>query len=340
MADTKILVFGDLHLKKRINKNFNVENDTINEFRKVIYEYKGKVENIILCGDTFDPVVPDIMDEYQQIIEDTGFKVHAITGQHDRTEFSWFDVHGIYAEDINEKVVEIEGFKFYGLQYRSQYLIRQALENVPEEADFLVLHQAVNSLAPPHAGDLDAHWLPKNLKGVLVGDLHYAEDFDIPGDSKGYYTGTLVPLRKNEVGNPHGYLTIDSDGKVEKVYTKPERKFYVFKVESESGMDALDGLAHNPNFPSFIYLDYNPELPGIYDKMKQLKQQGSIINAKPLSNYIDIDGEEEIEFRPSDSIKEVITQEARMKESGILMERLSESPTKGTIETFRNEILT
>ena len=114
----KIMHLSDLHLGKRVNEFFMIEDQTyiLNEIINIIDEQKPKV--IILAGDIYDKPIPpaeavELFDDFLYKLSKRNLYVFIISGNHDSAEriafgSRLFDKSGIYLSPVyNGKILPI-----------------------------------------------------------------------------------------------------------------------------------------------------------------------------------------------------------------------------------------
>ena len=113
--------------------------------------------------------------------------------------------------------------------------------------------------------------------------------------------------------------------------------FYKINIFSEEDCSQLESIDTSTELSPFVYLDYDPTLNSIDKYIEDLKEQGAVINKKPVSNETGELTEEELRYNPTDSIKSNIAKLARKPESIELTEDLIQTPRQETIDKFKEK---
>lgn len=132
--------------------------------------------DIIGAGDLLDKDRPDpaavgalcgIMTQLQSRHR----RVYYTQGQHERAVPTWLAVHE-WPQHVHDTAFQIDGLRFYGLDWQPAGQFQQAMERVPAGTQFLVAHQVWmehmgNVVAIPEA---NVHVVP--TPWILTGDYH------------------------------------------------------------------------------------------------------------------------------------------------------------------------
>lgn len=271
------IVIGDAHIKSRIWMRHPVVGDAVLAFRSAVdYAKSIEADVIVLAGDICDPVNTENLDHYHEALSGFQGEIIGIQGQHDWAIPSLLSVKDVRGADIHLERVEAAGFTFCGIENSPKDRLRGFLEEVPP-VDFLVLHQ----LAKPCmeiGWDLDPAWIPPHVGCVLCGDLHKALEFDIPSGGKGWYTGSLIPTKKPEIGEVQSFLQIEDDGSISR-RRMTTRSFARYVLDNRDEADRLiaDASSQSIHMPPVsicgttllpvMFVDYNPEIPGIREAL-------------------------------------------------------------------------
>lgn len=344
MRNVFAVVAGDLHLRPKLWQRYpSIRDDTLIAFHHLVeFAIETGAEALILPGDIFDPPTSEVMDFYQRTVDPFPGEILTLQSQHDHSDPSWISVHGIKGRDINEELVEIGGATFYGLEHRSRARVEEAMKHVPE-VDFLVCHQLALPCVPYENWDLNPEWIPEHVSQALLGDLHQQAEFDLPSGGKGYYTGTMVPMRRNEIGNGCGCLVISPELEVSRNIYGEGRHFERLQVTDEGNLEMLERWAPPMEPPStkldpVIFVDYNPRINGIGSRVGQFKarleQLGLICITEPSISS----GEEEVEeVHAGVDLLEIVNEEIDDPQVQQLTGTLLQDCRPDTIRRFKEE---
>ncbi len=258
MAKKEIIAiaFSDLHLN--MYSKFNKDNHrTLNGF-DVLFRIADLCNKYycpaLFCGDLFhkpESIDADLYDLVQEkfkelnlIHNNTGFRVYAISGNHDinnvntieKPKTSWvsrFANEYDWLIDLDHDYVNIQGKRVYGIPYIDH---NKGLNNYVKklDADILLLHTDY-----PGAKDTDGRSvdsvenlninLLKHFKLVLCGHIHKPQRLG----KKVYMVGAPQQQRRTDRNCKIGYLEIYKDLSVKFKYWDDYPKFIDVYDESE-----------------------------------------------------------------------------------------------------------
>lgn len=356
MSDVFAVVAGDLHLRPKLWMRYpSIRDDTLIAFQDLVeFAVESSASVLVLPGDIFDPPTSQILDFYQRTVEPFPGKILTLQSQHDYADPSWVSVRGILGQDINEELVKIDGTTFYGLEHRSRIRVEAAMDHVPE-VDFLVCHQLALPCVPYDNWDLNPEWIPERVSQVLLGDLHQQVGFDLPSGGTGYYTGTMVPTRRDEIDNGHGFLVISSELEVRQVPYKRGRYFGRIKVSTEEGLAELESsdmpgraickmvsseAPQHLELDPAIFVDYNPHLDDVRRQVDRFVDRAEKLGVKCIAepSISPAPGEEEIKGgQIGVDLLEIVDEEVEDPEVQQLLRELLRDCRTDTIEKFKQE---
>lgn len=282
-----IVVTGDVHLSSSIwMRHPRIRGDAEKGFQFVVdWASERDADALILAGDIMDPPSSKNLDLYHKILGDFPGLVAGIQGQHDHADPSWLSVEGVRDMDINNEAVDINGITFYGVEYQPRVALACALEGVPP-IDFLVMHQLAEPCIDFGSADFNPEQIPQHVQAAVCGDLHQQTEFSLSSGGKGYYTGSLTPRNRREIGNGHGFLVIDDNKQVRRInYTG--RMFDRLILEEEEDFERLaaakEKLHRRCGMPPALFVDFNPDLSGSREKLNEFKSNNPdmIVVVKP-----------------------------------------------------------
>jgi DNA repair exonuclease SbcCD nuclease subunit len=263
-----ILIFGDLHLPKYLQKNnYSL---AILEFLKWLEENYANDKNIVIfSGDVLDS--PNdfnffFIKEFYKVL--SKFKeVYLVTGNHDKNSkgnaLTIFEplknVHII--EELSFIEIEHNLFGFYPFLDREKYL-----DYIPKEIpNFTLGHYAFVGSNFGQPDEIQLPYTPKSLE--IIGHIH--NSFFVPKDKK-LCLGSVLPTRFGEHTTRKYYLEIE-DGKYE---VKEIPEFLKYVPIDYKDLDQVNKEELN------IYLVYNcPNLIEAKEKLQKLGVEYKIIES-------------------------------------------------------------
>jgi len=172
---------ADLHIRDYIwSSRPRLSKDAIIAMQ---YVFNYCIENDLslkIAGDAFHTlaVLPEhvgaLFTEIDKMRE-AGLPVYYIQGNHDLNAQPWMSLHP-WPTDLDLQLREVDEANevVYGLQSRGEDELKQALQNVPERANTLLMHQA-EVRAMPFNPNFDLNDVPPHIRLVLIGDIHAAQ---------------------------------------------------------------------------------------------------------------------------------------------------------------------
>jgi len=175
MSKTLFHLTGDTHLRQRTwIKHLNLWGDSLFSLQQILEESVG--QPLILAGDVYDQKRPDpqtvrqvywLLDQAQH----QGVDVYYIQGQHDLDrECPWLACHP-HPRHLHKCLVDINGVAVYGLDWLPPTEIKQALQEIPRDAEVLVAHQVWGELLP-WGVECSFADVPTSVQLVCTGDYH------------------------------------------------------------------------------------------------------------------------------------------------------------------------
>ena len=179
---------ADLHLTNRVWKaRRDLDGDSFKALRSMEYEILKitEITEVVLAGDVFDAYRIDkatlqAFTDFVNNLSVKGITVYVIQGNHDKDSAGALaEVQG--AHTLNERVVELSGYKVSGLNWRPREDLKQDLLVAPE-CDVMVLHCMFDHLVTfDAAADLSLDDIPPQVKNVVVGDVHIRDITELRG---------------------------------------------------------------------------------------------------------------------------------------------------------------
>ena len=243
---------ADLHLARRIWKSRpDLEKDSFLALAALsgalLHQGNPKPTALLLAGDIFDASKLDgstlnAFTMFADELYEADVPVYFVQGNHDYDKMPHAQVQGNTC--INEQLVEIDGQKVYGLDWRPRQQLRAALESVPE-CDLLLLHAAFEHLLGfEGAYDLSLEDIPPHVKNVFVGDIHVRDTTRLNGKGWCVSPGALHPCNMAQ-GGPHGYVTWEGGESEFEFVDIPTRDIIRCQVEAETCLEELAQILAN-----------------------------------------------------------------------------------------------
>jgi hypothetical protein len=154
--------------------------------------------------------------------------------------------------------------------------LREQLRHIPENTDFLVLHQMLYGIVP--TWDLRIEELPDYVPVTLLGDCHLPLEFDTPG-GKAYYNGSLVPQRITELDTSGSFMVVEDTGTIrrERVPIREMRRYNAANLEDLTLVHHLisdqvgkDESRFNPHLPPLVFITYEIRAKDIHQELEAL----------------------------------------------------------------------
>lgn len=176
---SQILVTADWHIKgdnKIWYRRNNLYGDVafgLQEVLRVVEE--NDISSLFLLGDVFDSRLPSapalwlLHKTMADLHEKLDCDVYYVQGQHEKSKppiQSSLDPASQHADSLE---FELNGVKFYGLDYYSPDIVEEKLRKSPK-ADVLLTHQVWKDFMGDSRGDARFEW--SNTGTILTGDYH------------------------------------------------------------------------------------------------------------------------------------------------------------------------
>lgn len=155
--------------------------DSIVAFQKLVQESErlekltGATVPLVLGGDIWDStkVHPEILKKVQEVLEGKNVQIYYINGNHDAVTPSWTEFLPCRCVHLGKDVVTLpDGTRLVGLDYVHPKRVKECLEDYPNDVDFLITHQFIES----DVNSMIASSVPVEsyyrFKTVLAGDIH------------------------------------------------------------------------------------------------------------------------------------------------------------------------
>lgn len=206
---------------------------------------------LFLLGDTFDSTHPpsDAVRTYYDAIDRlgvAGLNAYYIKGNHDDAEPAWQAIHSA-AVCIDQDVVDIQGMKIAGLDFRQSSQLKDALHAMDLQwVDVLVTHQSWREmLGVGHPdGEFATDFPTKRNHNLIVitGDLHKHGEYVV-------HTSDGVPLRVfspgstamqkiNEEPVKYVYGLFQDPWRLDRIQLQT-RPYYQFECHSPADLDRV-----------------------------------------------------------------------------------------------------
>lgn len=171
---------ADIHLSKLTWQNKpDMIGDSWRSFMQIIdYALEHKLP-IILGGDVFDKEQPDsaslqVLYRAMDKMQAAGLAVYFIEGQHEKAQPAWMSAHA-WPQHVGippNQFFTIASHTFYGINWTARSEIKELVNSIPQNVEFLVMHQVwaehMGNIVIP---ELSIHDLPYACT-VLTGDYH------------------------------------------------------------------------------------------------------------------------------------------------------------------------
>lgn len=288
---TKAIIGADIHLCRHIwSGRPEIAGDAYNAYNQVIdYGIEHNVGTIALGGDIETTTKPSSNDVkvFREGIEraaHAGIRVVAIRGNHDWVEPPWFLSSTPLVEHVNEKTFDlIEGFPFYGIDYRRRSELPEAMGKIPKNVCGLLMHNGIQEAFGIDMGyEFCMDDIPKHIKWVFMGHIHLAWEKSNEHTTAVYTSSTYI--EKKGAKQPPGFLEVYKVGdnlvyKRVPIKTRSIREFVINKtsdveklVEVAGSMDTVNGMR------PLVFLDYDPVAASIGDITKAVGDKAFIFS--------------------------------------------------------------
>lgn len=228
--DYTFLAIADVHIGWKLYNLPELAEDLKDDFsRAVDLAIKLKVNYLFIVGDLFDTnkPTPDLIAFVKKQVSRAAKEnviLAGIAGDHDKpiNDNSWIHLTGV------TPISELDDPRFVGFDYRDQSMLNiKAIDELTtkKQTEWIFLHGQVpglfdfceeKKLLDFKQIDIIADF--PNLKGVVLGDIHYPSESVIhdPKEEKKDlpyigYCGSLGMVKSSEIGNKKGILYYDGN---------------------------------------------------------------------------------------------------------------------------------
>ena len=323
---------ADCHLERCLRNRPVFKEDSAKAFRSMcenIVGHKASEKALIIAGDVLDKNYAtgaglQVLAESFDYLWRNHIKVYTIMGNHDADTASIPEIEG--AVNLDKNLIDILGWKVYGLDFRPSDILRKELESVPE-CDLLVLHQPFHHLLSfEGASDLTVEDIPPQVNNVLCGDVHTTDVFEMSENRYFVSPGSLHPVKLDE-NVDHGFMMYD--GKKWEFSKIPTRTIYRKHILSDEDVEDLKKLD-------------NEDLKGAVIEIKYLRSFESAVSSfqtkHPEAEFI-VSGEAEsvigdetspgrVSSSMTDRLKDVVSPDKKPEMYSFTYRLLTENPSK------------
>ncbi len=270
---------ADLHIEKSLRKNrTELQRDgfeALFKFRDAILaDPCDEEKHVLLAGDIFNQssvngTALKAFADFVDVLWEKHISTYTITGNHDGDYGpSILETQG--CSNINEKTVDMDGRKVYGLDYATTEDLKCKLKNV--SCDILVLHTPFAHLLNFEGSyQLKLEDLP-NVPVTIAGDVH-VKDFREYSSGRFFISpGALHPCAVDQ-GDVHGFFKLSAKDKIGnwKFCQITTRKILRTQLRTDKDIiefkERLNNFQHNTLKP-VVDLRYSTDLT---DKIIQLE---------------------------------------------------------------------
>jgi DNA repair exonuclease SbcCD nuclease subunit len=204
-----ICLIADAHLGKCLrDADAEFQTDSFLAFERAIdHVVASGAKALVLAGDTTDKnhasgAAIDVLRAGMDRLREAGIQAYFVEGNHDR-QVKWHKrsvpiLEALGAEHLDGRLVEVDGIRLYGLDYRPSTSLPEALAAVPP-CDILVMHQAFRHLLGfEGASDLSDEDIPTHVANVFVGDVHKRDMSLLPNGGVIVSPGPLHPCDQGQ----------------------------------------------------------------------------------------------------------------------------------------------
>lgn len=243
-----IIFAADLHLTKRVwRARRDLDGDSFRAlaaFQAQILELHGtEPVSVILGGDVFDKnsvggAPLQAFSDFVDALFDEDINVYIIQGNHDLDpDISIAEVQG--SIPLDKTVVEIDGRKVYGLDWRTREDLQEELKQIPKNVEMLVLHGMAEHLMDfEAAADFSIEDIPAHVQHVVVGDIH-VDEVAVIGGTTCVSPGPLHPTKIDQSG-PYGFYVLPKGTNTWVRQNVPGREILRFAMMSESDIPGIE----------------------------------------------------------------------------------------------------
>lgn len=248
----KIACTADLHLKMFNDKEFDENGnplkliETLNNFRYMLdYCKNNKIDTVIIAGDINDTklvasvkafsMFMDILTEYENI------KFIMIPGNHDMASREGFESAIDLLQGYNNVLTIREKTKIDNIFYvpYSSHMIEDIVDESKNiDSDILVTHVGLSDAQLSNGASIKSRLNSSHLKKwklVITGHYHKPQTVN-----NVWYTGSLIPHRRDEAGEQKRFLVVDTDTfEVESINTDLYRKYITFVIDDKEKIEDI-----------------------------------------------------------------------------------------------------
>lgn len=244
---------------------------------------------IIACGDVIDvpnpaSAVARFLRRQARRAKSAGLGFYFILGNHELTDPPWLAAISDVPVSLHKRTVEINGLKFYGLDYTPFDRLQQELAAVPEGTDVFICHQAWEEFMGKMCRTDGSLALIHNARFVITGDYHTYETKQIAtvqGKSiRVLSPGSLVQTEITEV-DPRCMHILYDDLTTEPIELKGRPQLAPPKLETEQHLEAFlenvdnqiaQAIADAEDLPEqlqkpIIRVEYSTTIPDVFRRL-------------------------------------------------------------------------
>jgi len=174
-----IILFGDSHLDlHKWADRPTLAGDSFCSFRQIVdLSIAKEASAVIAAGDLIDIRLPGsgvvmFVREQLQRLNKHGIQFCYIQGQHDYADPPWLSSIDQNTIHMDKKLIEIEGIRFYGLDWRRSNELAEDLKNIPSKTQILVAHQVWSEFMGEGRSEGSWDQIPEHVKVLFTGDFH------------------------------------------------------------------------------------------------------------------------------------------------------------------------
>jgi len=241
-----IAFMADLHLTRFVWKSRrDIEGDSfraLDAAKDVLFQAWKQTDEplaIFLGGDIFDErkLEGSVLKAFTDFVDfwyEQEVPVYFVQGNHDTDAVQAIaEIQG--AIHIDKKIVEVDGLKIYGLDWRPRKFLHEELAAAPA-CDYVMLHAMFDHLVDFEAAtDISLDDIPSQIQNVLVGDVHIR---DITPFNNGVCVspGPLHACNIEQVG-PHGVHVLARGQKEWQFHPYSTRDIRRFRCMDEGSLE-------------------------------------------------------------------------------------------------------
>ena len=199
-------------------------------------------KTLIIAGDIFNGCKADGMtlDAFTNAIDrlhEQNIKVLFIQGNHDRNVIPIPAVQGCV--HIHKKLVNIDGYKIYGLDWLPREQLHEELKQIPE-CDILVMHSAFQHLFGfADAYDLTLEDIPGHVRNIVTGHIHVADITKFRGEGSCVSPGPTHPCNITESDTKGIYSTSPGSAPIFAFNPIPSRPILRLTLSGEAAVGSV-----------------------------------------------------------------------------------------------------